>query len=109
MVTREQFVINLKNQLDELNNDIKKIELKAESVRENAKEKIQLRIKKLQHKRDAALTKIQEIKNSSDDAWQDLKQGTENVLESLKAGVVQTLANFKRSKSSVSAEKFTDE
>ncbi|MBN2531513.1 MAG: hypothetical protein JXB88_01410 [Spirochaetales bacterium] len=105
MITRDEFVKNLKNQLDELNAGIEKIEHKAKLVRENSQAKLQARIKYLREKRDSALLKIHQVKNTSEEAWYDLKQGTENVINSLKAAITKTMSNFKKNKSDLVAEK----
>jgi len=105
MITRDEFVKNLKTRLDELNTGIEKIEHKTKSVEENTKAKLQAQIKYLQEKRDSAFAKIQEVKNTSEETWHDLKQGTENVFNSLKDALTKTMAHFKMSKSNLNAEK----
>ena len=95
MITRDEFVKNLKTQLDDLNTGIEKIELKAQSIKEDSKEKLQEKIKFLREKRDSAFAKIQEVKNTGEETWQDLKRGTENVVSSLKNAISKTMAHFK--------------
>ena len=98
MITRKEYVKELKTRLDTLNNSIDKIEYKAKSVKENSKVKLQGMIKDLREKRDSAFSKIQELKNTSEETWQDLKQGTENVLNSLKDALSKTIMHFKNKK-----------
>jgi regulator of replication initiation timing len=108
MITRDEFIKNLKTQLDEMNTGIDEIEQKAKSVRENTKERLQVRIKYLRRKRDSAYAKIQDVKNTSEEAWQDLKQGTENTFLSLKDALTKTMAHFKKGKSKLAAEKVSE-
>lgn len=104
MITRDEFVKSLKNQLDELNSGITSIEHKAKSVREKSQAKLQARLKYLRAKRDSALTKLQEVKNTSEEVWHDLRQGTENAVNSLKIAITKTMARFKKHKSNLIAE-----
>jgi predicted nucleic acid-binding Zn-ribbon protein len=98
MLTREEYVKNIKTKLDGLTAGIEKIEHKAESVGENSKAKLQARIKDLREKRDAAFSKIQQIKDTSEETWQDLRLGIENVINSLKDALSKTMAGFKKKK-----------
>ncbi|MBN1798878.1 MAG: hypothetical protein JW822_09890 [Spirochaetales bacterium] len=100
MMTRDEYVKNIKTKLDELTTGIEKIEHKAKSVRENVKAKLQARINELREKRDFAFSKLQEIKETGEDTWQDLKLSTENVIDSLKDALSKTMARFKKKKAS---------
>ncbi|MBN1409336.1 MAG: hypothetical protein JW969_00730 [Spirochaetales bacterium] len=98
MITREEYLEKVKTRLDKLNAGIEKIERKAESVRDDAKAKLQVKIEDLRKKRDSAVSKIQEIKNSSEETWQDLRQGAEDVVDSLKDAFFNTMRHFKKKK-----------
>jgi len=98
MLTREDYIKNLKTRLDELHTGIIKIECKAKTVRKNVKAKLLARIKYLKEERDSALSKLQVLYNTSKDTWHDLKQGTENDIDSLKEALFKTIAQFKKIK-----------
>jgi len=108
MKTRDEFVVELKNQLDELNTGIKKIEHKVKSARDTGKVKLRTRVKDLRKMRDAALSKLQEVKNTSDETWQNLKQDAENVINSLKDALAKTMANFKKRTDEIITRKVSD-
>ncbi|MBN1409345.1 MAG: hypothetical protein JW969_00775 [Spirochaetales bacterium] len=61
MSTSNEFVNDLKLQLDGLNTKIEHIEKRARTVKEESKEKLLARVKYLREKRDTALTKMQII------------------------------------------------
>jgi len=107
MTTRDEFVNKLKTRLDKLNVGIEKIEHRANSVKDDAKAKLQKRIEQLREKRDSALSKIHEVKNTSEEAWNDLKQGTENIVNSLKTAITETLAHFKKHQNDTIADKLS--
>jgi predicted nucleic acid-binding Zn-ribbon protein len=95
MITKDEFIANLKTQLDEMSSEIDEMEKKALEIKEKSRAGIQKQITKLRAKRDAALNKLQEIKNTNEDAWVDLKKGVENVVNSLKTGLTKTLSHYK--------------
>ena len=98
MLTREEYVKDLKTRLDRLNTGIINIEYKTRTVKKNVKAKLQARIRYLKEERDSALTKLQILYNTSEDSWYDLKQGTENVIDSLKAALFKTIVHYKKIK-----------
>ena len=108
MVTRDEFVKNVKTQLEEMNTEIEKIQHKAKMVKEEVKAKLQARVAVLQEKRDAATAKVQEVRYASEEAWTDLKVGTEQVVFSLKNAVKKTLAHFRKSKDKAVPDKIAE-
>ncbi|MBN1696436.1 MAG: hypothetical protein JW881_02875 [Spirochaetales bacterium] len=104
MITKDEFVNDLKNQLDELNTGIDNIEKKVKVVREGSKARLQARITYLREKRDAALSKLQEVKNTSEETWQDMKKGTINIINSLKNAILKTKSHFKKRKDDIIVE-----
>jgi hypothetical protein len=105
MITKDEFVTNLKTQLDELSKGIEKVEHLAKTVQESAKIKLTARVKYFQHKHALALTKLQEIKNSGEEAWDELKQVSEDVVSNLKEGLSKTLSHFKKRDPNLAAGK----
>jgi len=104
MIKRDEFIANLKTQLDEMSSEIDKLEKKVREIKEKSRAGVQKQITKLRGKRDAAFNKLQEIKNTNEDAWIDLKKGVENVVNSLKTGLAKTLSHYKRQKTHPAVE-----
>jgi len=108
MITKDEFVTNLKTQLDELSKGIDKIEHLAKTVQESAKVKLKARVKYFQHKHALAVTKLQEIKNSGEEAWGELKQVSEDTVSNLKEGLSKTMSHFKKRDPDLTAGKVAD-
>jgi len=108
MITKDEFVNNLKNQLDDLNGEIGKIEQKAKLVKAEAKAKVAARIKYLKEMHDSVQAKVQEVKDAGKEAWQDMKLAAENLVNAYKSALTKTLAHFKKRRSEIVIDKFSD-
>lgn len=103
-MTRDEYVMELTNKLEKLNSGINKIERKAESIKDDAKEKLKARIQELHSKKEAAILKVEAVKKAGEDSWKDLKNATDQALGSFKETVSNVLSRF-RKKETIEPEK----
>ncbi|OOE89348.1 sll1863 family stress response protein [Salinivibrio sharmensis] len=81
---RQEMIDKLHNRLHDWNQEIDKLEEKANVASANAKAEYRESIEHLRARKEQAKTRINELQHASDDAWDDIKQGAEQALTSLK-------------------------
>lgn len=79
MLNRDEYIEKMKNQLDELNAQLKEWEGKAESAQEDFREKHADQIAALREHYVATLTKLNELKAAGEDKWEALVAEGEKV------------------------------
>jgi len=81
---RDAYVERLKNQLDEWNLEIDRLEQTANVVKYEAETEARDRIARLRGKRDEFESKLKEVRAAGEDAWEILKDGVERAQTELK-------------------------
>lgn len=66
------YIEAMKTQLDELNANLHKIEVKAQEAKGDARNAYFEEMRKLRHQSKLALTKFEEIKLASEDTWDNM-------------------------------------
>ena len=94
MSKRDEYVEKLKVKLDQWNNDLEKLEAKAEHVKDDLKEKYHEEIKVVQEKRGDIKGKLKELISCSENAWEELKVGAEAVGEKLNMAIERVHSKF---------------
>jgi DNA repair ATPase RecN len=87
MSKRDKFIARMKSQLDEVKEELHKLELKVGNTQAGVRDKYWKTIEELREKRLAAETKLEEIERSGEEAWEDLKDEAERTWKAFKAGV----------------------
>lgn len=95
MQSRDEYVKNMKEKLDELNAEIDVLEKKAQLEKLEMRKKYQHHIDGLKNKRDTAQAKLREIQNASEDSWESLKTGAEEVWGTAKKTFTDVREAFK--------------
>ncbi len=95
MLTRDEYVANMKERLDQWNAEMDALEAKALKTREEAKAKYQEQIIALRAKRREGEEKLKALQSATEDSWEQLKAETENVWDAFKDSVQAFKAHFK--------------
>jgi len=94
MSKRDEYVTKLKGKLDEWNEDIDKLEAKAEHVKEDVKEKYAEEIETVKKQRDVVKQKTMELVESGEEAWEELKTGVESAWKKLTEAIDRAHSKF---------------
>lgn len=80
---RDEYIENLKRQLDEMNARLDDWEKKADEASEQLKGKYEKEVSELREKSTAAKARLEELRDAGDERWDALVEETEHVKESL--------------------------
>ncbi len=69
MTSRDQYVEKMKAQIDQLNENMKALEVKAQEASDEARAKYDEQISKMQDQSKAAMTKLADMKAAGTDTW----------------------------------------
>jgi len=83
MTTRNDFVENVKNQIDTWNTEITKLETTVEAAQADAKAKLQEQLEEMQQQREKAVATMQEMQHASEEAWDEMRKGSEDAWSAL--------------------------
>lgn len=95
MLTRDEYIEKMKQQLDDWNKEIDALELRTHEFKEDAKAKYQEQLIALRAKRDEGEKKLEEMKAASESSWEKIKLESENVWEAFKDSAQAFKAHFK--------------
>lgn len=84
----------LKDKLEELEEEIRELKLKAEKLTDTAKAKWTEEVAELDAKQKAARQKLDEAARSSGAAWEHLREGAKKSWEDLEAAVTKARSEF---------------
>lgn len=79
MTTRDAYIEKMKANLDKLNANMNELEVKAKEAREDARDKYQQDMAKLQHQSKLAVAKLDDMKAASVDTWEAMVAEMEKV------------------------------
>ena len=91
MSKQDVYIAKMKLQLDELNLEVKKLEIKAMEARADAKDKVEEEMVKLRHQSKLASDKLDEVKAAAEGSWH--KMVTE--MEKLRDAFTHSFSYFK--------------
>lgn len=69
MTTRDAYITKMKHQLDDLNDQMAKLEARAQEAREDVRDTYKAEMVKLHHQSDLAKAKLAEMQASTESAW----------------------------------------
>lgn len=95
-MTRNEFVEQFKNKLDEWNHDITHWEEKARTKKNDLTIDYEMKMDELRKKRDDAAAKLKEVQASSEDAWVDVKAGAEAAWASMREAFDKAKTHFQK-------------
>jgi predicted nucleic acid-binding Zn-ribbon protein len=94
-MSREDFVIKLKEKIDLWNADLDRLQAKADQTSAEARVKYQQQIEDLQEKRQALEEKIAQLRGAGEGAWEDIRTGMEIAWGSMSEALSSALQRFK--------------
>lgn len=97
-MSRKEYVEKLKNQIEEWEYDLNRLEHRIDDVQEDLKEKYKVAVKDLKVKKDEMLEKAKHVESSTEEAWDDLKNGIEMAWDSLKLGILAAKSEYEDDK-----------
>lgn len=84
---KENFMKDLKQQLTDLDTELRKLRVKGESLASDAKAKWGLKLSQLEVKRMALNIKLEEVGKATTEAWGDTEKGARSAWNELKTAV----------------------
>ena len=92
---RKAFIDKLTAQLKKWDDDIDKLEAKAQKAKADVRADYNKQIQDLRDKKKAAQGRLQEVKHAGEEAWEDLKSGAEEAYDSIKNAFQSAMSKFK--------------
>ncbi|MEW6132164.1 MAG: hypothetical protein AB1591_03225 [Pseudomonadota bacterium] len=96
MTTRNEYIEQLKNNLDKWNAELAKWEEKARGAKTDLKIEYEMRLDALRKQRDQATAKLKEVQASSGEAWQELKAGADTAWAAMREAFDKARAHFQK-------------
>jgi chromosome segregation ATPase len=96
MTTRNEYVEQLKSNLDKWNTDLAKWEDKAKAARTDLRIDYEMQLETLRKHRDEAMTKLKELQATSGDAWKDLKAGADVAWAAMREAFDRASSHFQK-------------
>lgn len=84
MSKRDVYIEKMKNQLDELNATMNRLEAKAQEAKDDARDKYNEEIGKLSQQSKQAIAKLDELKAAGEDTWEALVTDMEKIRDAFK-------------------------
>lgn len=94
MRAKEEFEHSLNQKLEELDEKVRELRLRASNLAESAKAEWNEKLATLDAKREATEAKLEEIRKSGAEAWQHLRDGAEKAWEELELAVKEAVKDF---------------
>lgn len=91
MTTRDVYITKMKLQLDELNLQMGKLELRAQEAREDVRDKYQAEMAKLHDQSEVAKAKLADMQASTESAW----DGMVTEMDKIRDAFVHSFSYFK--------------
>ena len=92
---RKAFIDKLTAQLKKWDDDIDKLEAKAQKAKADVRADYHKQIQDIRDKKKAAQGRLQEVKHAGEEAWEDLKSGAEEAYDSIKNAFQSAMSKFK--------------
>ena len=98
MMTREQYVEQMKKQLDEWNAKLAKWEQEVQKARAGVKTQYEGQIRALEKQRDETIKRLNETRDASQAAWVEVSKGFESAWKSMQSGLDKAWGEFHKTK-----------
>lgn len=92
---RKEFIASLKNQLDEADERIDRLEQKLHDAGEDAENQYRERLAELRTHRDKASKKLQELRDAGEERWDGVKAEAEHVWKAMRNSLHYFQSHFK--------------
>jgi hypothetical protein len=96
MTKRDEYIENLKKQLDAWNAEASRWEAKAKTAQANMRGEYEEQLAAYRLQRDQALEQMRRIQASSGEAWTDLVRGTDDAWARMREAVEKARSHFQK-------------
>jgi hypothetical protein len=96
MNSRNEYVEQLKTNLDHWNSDIAKWEAKAKVARTDMRIEYEMQLEALRKHREEATAKLKEIQASSGEAWKELAAGADSAWAAMREAFEKATSHFQK-------------
>ena len=96
MTTRNEYVEQLKQNLDKWNSDLAKWEAKAKTAKTDMRIEYEMQLETLRKQREEAMAKLQEVQASSGEAWKDIRAGADAAWASMREALEKATSHFQK-------------
>lgn len=93
-MSKHDYIQKLKNQLDEWDYEIDRLEARAKDVQQSVNEKVKIRVAELKEKSEELKVRFREVEHHTEEAAADVKDALEMAWNSLKMGVLAVRSEF---------------
>lgn len=98
MMTREQYVERMKNQLDDWNAKLAKWEEEVQKAQANVKTQYAAQISALERQRDETVKRLNETRDASQAAWMEVSKGAESAWKAMQSSFEKAWGEFHKKK-----------
>jgi hypothetical protein len=98
MMTREQYVEQMKKQLDEWNAKLGKWEEEVQKAQAGVKTRYEAQIRTLEKQRDETVKRLNETRDASQAAWLEVSKGAEAAWKNMQSGFEKAWGEFQKKK-----------
>jgi hypothetical protein len=95
MEDRKTYIDKISARLKEWDDEIRKLEARADILKADTKANFREQIEELNGKKDEAQKKLNQIREADEEAWQELKEGIVKSWETLSDSIKSSLEKFK--------------
>ncbi|MBK5966225.1 hypothetical protein CCR95_19585 [Thiocystis minor] len=95
MLTKDEYVAQIKVQLDEWSTEIDKLQERGHEIKEDAKVKYEEQLVALRTKREEGEKKLEEIQAAAENNWEQFKMESDRVWEAFKDSFETFKSHFK--------------
>ena len=99
MLTREQYVEQMKKQLDEWNVKLGKWEEEVQKAQSNVKAQYEAQIEALERQRDETVKRLNATREASQAAWLEVSKGAEAAWKNMQSSFEKAWGEFQKKKS----------
>jgi hypothetical protein len=96
MATRNEYVEQLKQNLDKWNSDLATWEAKAKVAKTDMRIEYEMQLEALRKHREEAMAKLQEVQASSGEAWKELRAGADAAWASMREAFERATSHFQK-------------
>lgn len=93
-MSKHEYVQKLKNQLDEWDYELDRLEVRAKDVQQSVSEKVKANVAELKEKSEQLKVRFREVEHATEEAAADVKDALEMAWNSLKMGVLAVRSEF---------------
>lgn len=97
MKTREEYVSNLKAQLDKWNADVADLEERARDSRAKVEQGFDAQLRALREQREKATYQMRLLEGASATAWGDFVKGADEAWDNMREAVAKARTHFEKS------------